>query len=183
MLRRVLGLAIALIALQGGMADASCSLAPKTLFGLLANKRVKQKPDCSYVNGGYYDGESGEAAIDLGNGRVMQRVVPPGPMISERVILLDCASGDSLVVHGKADPDRETSCGSSFEVRRYEKPDGPLDYGAGADLSELERVARRYEVVVYGNAEAQNDDELLRDRVDYFCGCRLFYPGSPGAAK
>jgi len=170
------GLAIAAVLAVlglGGEARA-CSILPPTAADYLANKRVKQKADCSFVNSGLYDTRSGEAARDLGRSRVMQRIT------SDNVVLTDCAVKSIVVVMGKADPALETSCGPVFELQRFEVPNGPVDYTLGADLQQFSAILTRQGFVV-ANPPTLNVGERPKDIVDYFCGCKLFYPDSAGA--
>jgi hypothetical protein len=145
-----------------------------TTADLLANKRVRQAQDCSYRHGGVLDDGVGEAAQDVGNGRVMQRIMV------DKVVLTDCTAKAAALVLGKADPAKETTCGPHYELQRFEGAGGPLDYSSGADLADFAAMVGRSGFVVVQKPRL-NQGEARKDVVDYFCGCKRFYPESAAA--
>jgi hypothetical protein len=167
-----LGLSFGLTAIEA----QACSPVKFTKQDLWKNKRVKQAKDCSFVNGGINDSTRGKAAQDLGNGRILQKIG------HENAILLDCTAGTSVLIYGTGDRANITTCGIVYELERYEAPAGPLDYRAGAELTEFKQIAGRLGIEFVEDAVRRvNAGARRRDIVDLACGCKLFYAGSKGA--
>jgi hypothetical protein len=170
-MRAALTCFLALLCLFQQTAANACSYSEPTLLDRIANKRVKQLADCSFVNGGLYDYESGEAAYDLENGRVAQM------LSGDRALLADCKTGDTALVLGKMVG--ETTCGPYFDLSPYIYPKGKLKLNFGASLDEFIERARAdgYEV----DRGPLGQDGAKRDHFDELCGCKVFYPESAAA--
>ena len=163
--------------------SSACSEVPGTagvrsVVEFFNNKRVTQFPDCSFVNGDRYDNLAGDPSLDLGNGRTIQ------PIGSAQALVVDCASGESLILTGKVIA--TDSCGfgasrASFDEVFQSK--GVLDWGAGANLSELAAIAVSKDLDASPDATKWVHGFLPRDRIDTYCGCKNFYPLSLGAKR
>jgi hypothetical protein len=166
---------------------AACTLAHEGGFARFVqsfeDKPVRQAADCSYVNGGNYDGDAGGPTLDLGNGRVAQEQfwVNESQSGLASVFLVDCATAETAEVHGRLEG--ETSCGPSYSMKDVVAPDGPIDLRSGASLQQLVRAAEQ--LGIEANTDAIGVSQRLRPRnnVDWFCGCKIFYPDSPGARQ
>jgi hypothetical protein len=132
----------------------------------MANKRVKQKADCSFVNGGIFDEESAQAAFDLGDGRVAQ------PFSADRMLIAECATGNTAMVLGKVIG--ETTCGSSYQLSPFLYPEGNLRLDGGSSLDDFIEKARANGFDVFRGPFGQS--QIKRDQFDELCGCKLFYP-------
>ncbi|WP_147235135.1 hypothetical protein [Ruegeria sp. A3M17] len=142
------------------------------------NKKVNMSRDCSFVGGGRDDFLGGEPAQDLGAGRISQVVSDFG---AETAVVSDCETGEQVQVNGFWREAESAACQSSTKVVRYLKPNGSLDLSLGASIKELSS-----EIVSLGYSVRQGvtfDDRRARPRdyPDFFCGCKLYYPDSPGA--
>ncbi|MFN0116358.1 MAG: hypothetical protein ACKVPY_16930 [Paracoccaceae bacterium] len=151
----------------------ACSMVGPTFMERVLNKRVKQKTDCSFVNGGVFDDETGEAAIDLGNGRIAQN------LIGDRVLLAECNTGKTAILLGKQT--EETTCGLVHELSPYLFPKGRLKLDSGGSLDDfIEKTRADGFDIVRGPLSTTGPK---RDHVDEMCGCKLFYPDSVGATQ
>jgi hypothetical protein len=155
----------------------ACSIAERSAFrelvhGIFENKWVKQAPDCSFVNGGEYDHLSGEAAIDLGNGRIGQKIS------GSQFLVVVCNAKQAVVLKGVRVETVESSCGpyDILELDAYLPPGKKFDFHAGDDFSGFLKYANGF-----GMQYSENLDESLgmgrsRDHVNLLCGCEIFYP-------
>ena len=157
----------------------ACSIAPpkgafeQAIDNLLENKRVRQKPNCSFVNGGSYDSVAGEAAFDLGQGRVGQLIQDGRAML-----LTVCAEHQVVILYGVKVGEGETSCGpyDVFDETTIDPASGKFDFQAGKDF---DGFLRHMDKVGMGYTERLNDwldMEQPKDSVDLLCGCEVFYP-------
>ncbi|WP_170409240.1 hypothetical protein [Ruegeria atlantica] len=136
------------------------------------NERVVQETDCSFKNGGDQDWIQGGASLDLGNGFVGQK-------IDRSVNVIDCNNRTGINISGPVVG--LTSCGPSIDVDEiWPLPTGlvPTAEGRLADLAE--RASRR-DLAVYFDVNERFKTEKRKDRFDQLCGCKLYYPDSPGA--
>ncbi|MEJ1991995.1 MAG: hypothetical protein P8X50_09870 [Maritimibacter sp.] len=143
---------------------------------------VVQGANCAFQNGGLDDLFSAGPAEDMGNGRVVQ-------MIDEsRALVIDCNGRELIEIAGPlvANTSEFISCCDPMEVNAaVRKPAGPLTLKEGDTLDGLRAAARAVNAPIdediawlfhdrYGKPYRQ------KDRVDTLCGCKLFYPDSPG---
>ena len=155
------------------------------------SKPVESASDCSFENGGLSDQLSGGAAMDLGKGRIAQRLLPRRSSKEDDFLVADCKSREVVRIRSgfRADEDYiEDSCGFLYgEYHALVAPAGPLSLAAGSTLTELVTAAG-----ATGKAARHGQVHLLfedgygkkyrkKDRIDVLCGCKVFYPSSAGA--
>ncbi len=186
---RGVGLAVIAVAFSHGPAW-SCSIIMPTLAErigeALRDRRAVQARDCSFEYGGNRDEVAGGPAVDLGDGRIVQNQYwisrsSTGRRDLGSTFLVDCGTGETAEVLGWLAS--ETSCGPDYSMEGVVAPDGPLDLHHGANLSEFVEQAERLDIRAWLDAITISDDLRPRNNVDFFCGCRLFYPDSPGARQ
>jgi hypothetical protein len=186
---RAVALAAVAVAFSHGPAW-SCTIIMPTLAErigeALRDRPAVQAPDCSFQYGGNRDEVAGGPAVDLGHGRIAQDQywisgVTTGQRELESTFLVDCSTGETAEVYGWLEA--ETNCGSEYSMEGVVAPDGPLDLRHGPNLSALVERAESLEIWAQLDAIRISDDLRSRNSVDFFCGCRLFYPDSPGARQ
>lgn len=147
-----------------------------------ANKSARPAKDCSFEGGGRHDWTSGEAAIDLGNGRVMQIIHDVHS--PETALVIDCEKNEGIGVYNPVG--EETSCGLWSDIKEHLTPTGKLDLSVGENLDHLSEYVVAKGFKADGGGWQLNNAMLevsRRDTPDWTCGCRLFYPDSEGAAS
>ncbi|NSX56611.1 hypothetical protein [Parasulfitobacter algicola] len=161
----------------------ACSLVvdERALPGLqdyLSNKPVQQDAVCAVQNGGVEDWLRLGPAQDVGNGRVFQTYG------SETAIVTDCKNNEFIHLFGKVNELQSTTCGAYLELSIYLPPKGSFDLAHGATLQEFASYAQAEGMGIdRPTAEHLYNSPRRRDRFDIFCGCKIFYPDSAGAAK
>jgi hypothetical protein len=160
-----------------------------TSEALAQSKRVAVDRQCRAINVGVYDGRSLGPATDLGNGRVQQVLDETN---ESQVLLADCQTREVTILQGTATEAGETSCGMAYSYGAVTGDNAPMSLSVGANLHVLVDLA-----VAQGMTEIDPVDYFFRftsnegsgqavgrkDRFDLLCGCKLFYPDSPGAQK
>ena len=155
------------------------------LHDLVENKRVRQAADCSFVNGGKYDGISGPAAIDLGKGRIGQAIETMHMQDPSGFLVVVCAEHEAVVLTGVETslPDGQSlsvgcqdSSTSYEELRAYLPGSGKFDYQAGKDFAGFKAHMGKVGMHYTEGLDRVYDRGQRRDRVNLLCGCQVFYP-------
>lgn len=146
--------------------------------------------DCSMTNVGLLDDIALGPAFDAGQGRVYQihKSDPGAEGFPSSMFVTDCNALLVTYLEGPIDEDfPETTCGPRYRLHTaLTGPNGIVTLGEGKDLYGLEAA------VLAAGGRTRNPNEVFnttpwgdpvwrRDRVNFTCGCRLFYPDSPGA--
>ena len=157
-----------------------------------ASKSVTQGRDCSFVNGGIYDNFSGGPAISVGEDRFYQVLRTEAGQVVDALVV-DCGERAATRVISdfiKNENYVEGSCGGDQGDRfALLAPAGPLTLTEGRTLEDFEQIANETgKVLVDGSLEALRMDTLgkklpKRDQVNFFCGCKLFYPDLAEASQ
>lgn len=155
------------------------------------DKRISIGPDCSFQDtfvqrnrGSVYfvlNSRSGGPVVDVGNGRIAQKVTASamcGPR--EALLFVDCTTGQSVLIYGKYAPDDEGGFNGSF-IKFIQKPYGPIRITPQSEVDELINTAKTNDLGVEEDAKTFLEGERKRDRYDFACGCKLYYPDSVAA--
>ena len=167
-----------------GMAWACEPLPPH----LVKDPRIKIASDCSFTDGtkGYIGPLTAGPAIDLGDDKIGQKLtaVYDGGLcgiVLERLLVVDCSTGDDLVFEGREKGDHAES---GTEIRNIQRPAGPLSLSPGFTMADLQETAQRNDISFEVNSIHDLARKLKpRNRFDAACGCKLHYPDSLGARK
>lgn len=181
-----------LVALAAAHPAAGCDPEMFTGSGASYDTRISIKPDCSFTDGFidrnpgsvYFtaDSRSGGPAINVGNGRVAQKIVASktcGP--AEYLLFVDCGSGESAMIAGAPPPEAEGSYLGGFFIRYIQKPHGPIALYDRTTVAELTATAKANGLGLVDDPESELAGTRKRDRYDYACGCKLYYPESVAA--
>lgn len=155
------------------------------------DKPISVGDDCSFDNaeGDYYFSVNGRAVKDLGGGRVGQRLLSSDFCGSaEWLLVVDCSSQESILIAGGVDPEDpgDFGGGPSTTVDMLYPPRGKVRLTKSTTIKSLEALADRE-----GYDHSRTFDEWMKwngggkkkNAYNQFCGCALFYPGTPGASK
>ncbi|WP_371169107.1 hypothetical protein [Aliiroseovarius sp. 2305UL8-7] len=184
--------AISLVAGTSSVAMA-CTYGPLVFLTPLLNERVHHLKNCSFTGGGRDDLTIGRAAKDLGNGIVFQVVETDG---FEQAVATDCRTKQQLSFFG-ADLEDETVHFSCSEVvpSKLNAPfsSGKFKLAAGKSLADLKSYAVKqgymwtdfdwnFGLSAVPGYPPRKTTLAKKDRPDFYCGCKLHYPDTPGAA-
>ncbi|SFJ27980.1 hypothetical protein [Jannaschia pohangensis] len=147
------------------------------------SRPVEVTAQCAFTNGGGSDNLSGGDAVDLGNGRVAQSLL----YNNVAVLVSDCQSREATMFYAPVDESKGpfTTCGPTDFLTTL-GPDAIVDLSAGATLTELVEIVtpaglRETDPIRALNTAPWGKPVPRKDRIDLLCGCKLFYPDSPGA--
>jgi hypothetical protein len=142
--------------------------------------RVEALPDCSFQNARETDDLSGNPVVDIGGGRVGQKLVENRICgTGEQLMFVDCARAEVIVLDGAYTD--STGGVSNSSIAPIQQPLGPIGLRPSTTVADLAAVAAAEDIGYTLNIFAELDREKPRNRFDPFCGCKLFYPDSAGA--
>ncbi len=178
--------------------SVACSIIPMTTaekWQFNQDSRAASKPVqvghlCEFTNAGLHDGISAGPAKRLGNNRFFQVMGTFDGKVSD-ILVGDCNTREVIRLVSRVDPSTETagtSCGPEFSgVLPILKPEGDFTLKEGKSVADLVILARASSNVRVDEAlETILLDGLekrlpRKDRFDLLCGCKLYYPDTPGA--
>ncbi|WP_282119189.1 hypothetical protein [Ruegeria atlantica] len=165
-------------------------------------KKLEVETSCAFKNAGHgrHYSFSGEPVVDFGNGRVGQRLIS-GDLCHSRQNLYfpDCSLGESIIITGKrigplkTDGEIETensgpktlSAPNSTKVSHELtlEPLGPVRISAQTTVTEVLDIATKnnYRATFLISEFFQAFAPTTHRHLDSACGCKLYYPDSPGA--
>ncbi len=150
------------------------------------SRPVAVDPQCRMINGGVYDYQTLGPVELLGDGRFYQKVNDR----PHEVMLGDCNTREVTILRGPGTQVGESSCGPSFEYASLVDENAPFSLSRGSDLHELVAIAMETGAREFNPKERffefttnlTNTHKVgPRDRFDLLCGCKRYYPDSPGA--
>lgn len=149
------------------------------------DRRIQVRADCSFENAAERDASAyfiGGAAVDLGEGRVAQRLTEGYTCFADqRLMMVDCATSDVVTFEGRPDLETEYVAGAGARlISLIQPPHGPVALSPGVDIPQAIAMAQSGNIAV---SQVLLDDLAAmrpRNRFDPFCGCALFYPDLPG---
>ena len=178
--------------------SAACTVTPAND----GRKKLTVEADCAFKNAGYnrhYIFE-GDPVVDFGNGRVGQRFISGGQCLTRRnLFLMDCSTGDAIVIGGKrvgeVKVDNESESPETGQKIVTSQPDqqasndlileplGPVRIDARTTVADVMNMAKKYNYRATSNINhfVREHARYKRRDFDYTCGCKLYYPDSPGA--
>lgn len=130
-----------------------------------------------------WDLAAGNAVRNRGNGRVAQKIIFSnyGCIKAEALLFVDCTKPNTVLLFGR--PDEHMFAGGwRTNIAAIQYPNGPLSVTDSSTVESLTRTARQHGIEYMTDARQLFDQVDKRDRYDVYLGCKLFYPGSPGAS-
>ena len=152
---------------------------------ILGVRRSKTFSDCSFNGGGNNHYFSGDPAVDIGAGKITQKIVSnPTCPYQEHLLIADCGTGKIVVIDGILDPEITKELASSgaymlggdYKTEYLFAPYGPVRISQN---TQVEKLASNLKAD--GISTTENLRELIasfkrKNRFDLMCGCKLFYP-------
>lgn len=173
-------------ALLIGQAGAGLACEPKDP-ARMADLPLQMGAQCDYSNAGrddYYDAFAGRAVIDLGRGKIAQvRSYNLACSTQEELVVADCNSAEVITIAGVPPAGRREYPSESTFVKHLQRyGGGPIALSARTTVAELAAISGR-EGFEFTLDPLGLSDQGPGNRVSPFCGCKLIYPATPGAAK
>jgi hypothetical protein len=87
------------------------------------------------------------------------------------------------LIEGGLPPPDYPEIGGLFQtsIRYIQPPFGPINVGPESTVESLAATAKKHGIETNRDVSGFLGAAKKRDRYDYACGCKLFYPGSAGA--
>ena len=151
------------------------------------DKPIEVAPDCSFTEADQYPGQtiSASHAQDAGNGRLGQVVTTYQACgIYQSLLFVDCTSAEARLIDApEGNPPVSFGGAANREIKDLYAPRGKLRLMTDSDIPQLVAQARKHGYDHTTDAASRMKDWKKRNRYDPFCGCKLFYPESAGAAQ
>jgi hypothetical protein len=147
-------------------------------------------PDGSYFAQSDHSFVEGRPVIDIGNGRVGQRLrMAQSCVETEQLVFADCSTGEMVVIDGTISPEQTRTQRDApptifffdTSVRFLQPPYGPIGL---TPTSSVREIATKADAAGFENSlssEAAFAGYEIGAAFDPFFGCKLFYPDSAGA--
>lgn len=130
----------------------------------------------------------GAPARDRGNGRIGQRLFNNMCGEFERLLFVDCTTGQATIIDGSYDPalpEDGRGIGVPQLIKYIQPPYGPIEIGPQSTMDGVTKIAKSAGLSVWDVdrilGTGTNPYRSVDDQYDYTCGCKLFYPDSVGA--
>jgi len=182
MMRTVFWMAACFLSLLGSVPSQACIFTEPAFW--------RDKPINILSDGSFNKAEesslssiSGKAPVDIGKGKIGQRITFAGPCgFAEYLLVVDCISLETIVIEGLPNPEVINGI-SSPEVFRLYPPHGKIRLTKSVTVAELAAIsaAEGYE----HDTDLQKVLAVKKKKNAYnpFTGCKVLYPESPGAMQ
>ncbi len=150
------------------------------------DKQISKNDDCSFANAGEgrFGHGSGAAVVDLGASKVGQKLSfgRDGCNIDEVLLFADCSSGEMIQIGGiRLDTDVDVAGAYYTHIRNIQQPIGPIGLTEQTTVGQLIAISEKHDFRYTTDIDAVVNSLKRRNRYDPSCGCKLYYPDSPGA--
>jgi len=129
-----------------------------------------------------WDWIDGSAPFDVGNGKVGQELYRGDGNCNhmELLLVVDCISVEHIVIEG-VDGQKGLISPYSTSVDLLYPPTGKIRLTESVTISELAEVSGAQGYTFETDLQSALETKKKRNRYNPFNGCKIFYPGSPGA--
>jgi hypothetical protein len=150
------------------------------------DRPIRVHPDGSFdrAEDQFYFTESGLPVVDVGSGKVGQRIRTESFCGSgEKLLLVDCIAAKLIVIDGQVNPAKPDDFGGgpSNSVDMLYPPHGRIRLTKSTSIAGLVQVATKAGYEFETDPAVAFEMKNKKNRYDPFTGCRLFYPESAGA--
>jgi phosphosulfolactate synthase (CoM biosynthesis protein A) len=97
------------------------------------------------------------------------------------LLFVDCTTGQSVLIYGEYEPNVKGSSLNGSFIKFIQKPYGPISITPQSEVDELINTAKTNDLKVVEDAKTFLEGKQKRDRYDFACGCKLYYPDSVAA--
>ena len=152
------------------------------------DKPIKINSDGSFEEAGndFYASLSGKAPVDIGGGKIGQRIVVGGfCSYDERLLVVDCTSLEMIVIYGREDPD-DPGIGGGMppdKLAMLYPPHGKIRLTKSVTVAELAEISAAEGYEYETNPQTAFAVKRKRNTYNPFTGCKVLYPDSPGATQ
>ncbi|MES2433883.1 MAG: hypothetical protein V4586_08680 [Pseudomonadota bacterium] len=125
--------------------------------------------------------DRGMPVMDVGNGRVGQRIFTMGCFQSETLLFVDCNTKEMIEVEGvepKSEVDTYGMSDRLIDLIQY--PKGPIRVSK-MTVGQVAAVAQKHGYTFTVNVMEKLEKMRKKNRYDPFMGCKIYYPDSEGA--
>jgi hypothetical protein len=152
------------------------------------DKPIEISSDGSFREAGdtFYGTISGKAPVDIGEGKVGQRIVDGGfCTFVERLLVVDCFSLETIVIYGRRDPDDPGIGGGmpTYELAMLYPPHGKIRLTKSVTIAELAAISKAEGYHYDADPRKTFASVKKKNRYNPFTGCKVLYPDSPGATQ
>jgi hypothetical protein len=130
-------------------------------------------------------GISGKAPVDIGKGKIGQRITFSGPCdFVEYLLVVDCISLETIVIQGLPDPEAIAYFYySSPEIFRLYPPHGKIRLTKSVTVAELAAISAAEGYEYETDLQKVLGVKKKKNIYNTFTGCKVLYPESPGATQ
>ena len=150
------------------------------------DKPINILSDGSFDEAGeFYGSISGKAPLDIGKGKIGQRITYSGPCdFVEYLLVVDCISLETIVIEGLPNP-KAGYAYSSPEIFRLYPPDGKIRLTKSVTIAKLAAIsaAEGYEYETDLRKVKVLAVKKKKNVYNPFTGCKVLYPESLGATQ
>lgn len=126
---------------------------------------------------------TGRPVVNIGGGRIGQRHEDGhGCSAGEKLMVVDCTSAEVITIEGTYLVNNGASPTVQSVTALQKGGGGPIGLGPKTTIDELARISDQHDFDYTLGSETYLSVEK-RNRVDPYCGCKLYYPGSAGAKR
>ena len=147
---------------------------------------IRVGAQCDYSMASRYDRDmyaTGRPVVNIGAGRIGQRHEEGhGCSTGETLMVVDCNSAEVITIDGIYLRNDGASPTVQSVTALQKGAGGPIGLGPKTTIGELARISDRHGFGYTLGPETYSSVEP-RNRVDPYCGCKLYYPGSAGAQR
>ena len=167
-----------------GCAAAACTFAPRKEWYEVPSE---VSADGSFHSAGsLIEGElSGAAIVNLGNGKIGQRLVAELCTTHEILLFADCDAREAILIHGVRDTRVLPHSGGhhASTIDFIQVPIGPIDVRLINKVDELAEVASEHRYLHLRDLDRYVDSLEPIKRFDPYYGCKIYYPNTAGATQ
>lgn len=150
------------------------------------DRKVRVGAQCEYSMATQYDRDmyaTGRPVVDIGGGKIGQRH-EEGHACSagEALMFVDCTSAEVITIRGRYLVNNGAAPTVQSVTALQKAGGGPIALGPQTTVAELARISDKHQFEYTLGADTYASVEI-RNRIDPYCGCKLYYPGSAGAQK
>lgn len=147
---------------------------------------IRVGAQCDYSMAVQHDRDmygTGKPVVNIGGGRIGQRHEEGhGCFAGEKLMVVDCNSAELITIEGIYLVNNGAMPTVQSVTALQKGGGGPIGLGPATTIAELARISDRH-----GFGYTLGPDSYARieprNRVDPYCGCKLYYPGSLGARQ
>lgn len=184
-MRTMLWIVACFLSLLWSVPSQACSMDKPEFW---RDKPIKINSDGSFEEAGddFYASLSGKAPVDIGGGKIGQRIVVGGfCSYGERLLVVDCISLEAIVIYGRDDPD-DPGIGGGMppdKLAMVYPPHGKIRLTKSVTIAELAAISKAEGYHYDADPRKTFASVKKKNRYNPFTGCKVLYPDSPGATQ